>query len=144
MQSRALSIEQIWQPIKWIPDTLRNWLIRQLDTPVDRRTAARKMVANVTANYWEGSEPAAHCVRDISATGAFIYADFQWVPGTIVTMTLRREDQVANSDSPAAVVKARVVRHAQGGSGVQFLYSEKQQRKTLEAFLQSLPEAEPS
>jgi hypothetical protein len=55
-------------------------------------------------------------VRDISTSGAFIYADFKWMPGTIVTMTLRLEDRVVESGSPAvAVARAKVIRHAEDG-----------------------------
>jgi hypothetical protein len=98
------------------------------------------MVANLTAHYWEGTSAAGHTVRDISASGAFIFADFKWMPGTTLTMTLHLEGQVVGSGSPAAtVVRARVVREAPNGVGVQFLCVDKSERKSLEHFLQSIP-----
>src|SRR5437764_1086206 len=106
--------DPILRPVKWLPDWLRDWAIGLLKQRIERRAAPRRMVANLTAHYWEGSGAASHIVRDVSVSGAFIYADFKWVPGTIVTMTLQRQGQVAESDSqPVAVVRAIVVREGQ-------------------------------
>jgi hypothetical protein len=64
--------------------------IRLIERRVERRKAPRRMVANLTAHYWEGTGAAGHAVRDISARGAFIFADFKWMPGTTLTMTRPR------------------------------------------------------
>jgi hypothetical protein len=145
MQSQALPIEQIFQPVRWLPDWLRDWAARLLEGRVERRETARRMVANLAAHYWEGTGRAGHAVRDISLSGAFIFADFKWMPGTILTMTLHLEAQVAGSGSPAAtIVRARVVREAPNGIGVQFLCVDKAERKSLADFLQSIPNAQAS
>lgn len=144
-QSQALPLDPIFQPVRWLPDWLRDWAIRLIERRIERREAPRKIVANLTARYWEGTEAAGHAVRDISASGAFIFADFKWMPGTILTMTLQFEGQVVGSCSPAAtVVRARVVREAPNGVGVQFLCADKAERKSLADFLQSIPAAESS
>lgn len=138
-------MDPILQPVRWLPDWLRDWAIGLLKGRVERRKAPRRMVAHLTAYYWEGNGAAGHGVRDISASGAFLYADFKWGPGTVLTMTLQREGQAAGSSSQtSAVVQARVVRHTQCGVGVQFLYSDKREQKSLEDFLRSVPDAQPS
>jgi hypothetical protein len=145
MQSQALPLDPIFQPVKWLPDWLTQWAIRLVERRLERREAPRRMVANLTANYWEGTGAAGHSVRNISTSGAFISADFKWMPGTILTMTLHWEGQVAGSGSPAAmVVRAKVVRHAPKGVGVQFLYVDKRERKKVANFLQSVPDAQAS
>ncbi|MGI8958216.1 MAG: PilZ domain-containing protein [Bryobacteraceae bacterium] len=128
-----------------LPEWLRDRLKALVKGQLERREAPRKLVANLTAHYWEGSGAASHVVRDISASGAFIYAEFQWLPGTIVTMTLQWEGQVVRSGSPVAVVvRGKVVRHAQSGVGVQFLYSDKREQTKLATFLQGALDARPS
>jgi hypothetical protein len=145
MQSQALPMDQILQPVRWLPDWLRRWATRLLERQVERREAPRRMVAQLTAHYWEGTGAAGHRVRDISASGAFIFAEFKWMPGTILTMTLQLEGQVVGSGSLATtVVRARVVREVPNGVGVQFLYADKAERQSLADFLQKLPEAQSS
>ena len=145
MQNHALPMDPIWQPASWVPDWLRDWVTALLKGPVERREAPRRLVANLTAHYWEGSAAAGHVVRDISVSGAFIFAEFQWVPGTILTITLHRDEQTVGSELPVSVVvRAKVVRLAQPGMGVQFIYSDKRERRALQAFLQGLPDVPPS
>jgi hypothetical protein len=145
MQSEALPIEQIFQPVRWLPDWLRDWAARLLEARIERRETPRRLVENLTAHYWEGTGAAGHTVRDISASGAFIFADFKWMPGTTLTMTLHLQGDVVGSGSPGAtVVRARVVREAPNGMGVQFLCVDKAERRSLEDFLQSVPKAEAS
>src|SRR5260370_30230258 len=102
------------------------------------------MVANLTANYWEGTGAAGHAVRDISTSGAFIAADFKWMPRTILTMTLQWEGQVGSGSPATMVIRAKVVRHAPNGLGVQFVYIDKGEQKKVANFLQSVPDAQSS
>jgi PilZ domain len=133
-------MDQILQPVRWLPDWVRNWAIRLLERQVERREAPRRMVAKLTAHYCEGTGAAGHRRRDISASGAFIFAEFKWMPGTILTMTLQLEGQVVGSGSLATtVVRARVVREVPNGVGVQFLYADKAERQSLADFLHLSP-----
>ena len=142
MHSQAVPMHQIFESAKWLPDWLRHWAIRLFERRLDRREAPRRMVANLTAHYWDGTGPARHAVRDISTSGAFILADFAWIPGTTVTMTLQWAGQVAGSGTAKLPVRTRVVRQAPTGVGVRFLYVDKRERKTLATFLQSIPDAQ--
>jgi hypothetical protein len=144
MQSQALPIDWIfqssrWQPARRLADWLRHWAARQLE----RREAPRKTVANLAANYWDGTAAAAavrHVVRDVSTSGAFIFAAFQWPPGTIVRMTLQLEEPVRGHRPPAPMlVQTKVVHCVPDGLGVQFLDLSKMERQRLMDLLKSIP-----
>ena len=136
MQTQTLAMDWIlqparWQPLRWVAEWLRDRTARQRE----RRQARRRRVAYLTANYFDGTGAASHVVRDVSTNGAFIFADFQWPPGTMVRMTL----QVEGHPFPAAtLVRAVVVRCAQHGIGVQFMPAKKTERRSLANFLKSI------
>ena len=147
MQSQALPIDWTFQPSRWQPtkrlaEWLRHWAARQLD----RREAPRKTIANLAANYWDGTAPAArHVVKDVSAGGAFVFAKFKWQLGTIVTMTLQLEEPIRGHCPLAPVlVRTKVVRCVPDGLGVQFLDLSNMERQRLMDFLKSIPESPPS
>jgi len=147
MQSQDLAMDWIFQPSTWqrtkrFTEWLRHWAARQLDC----REAPRKTIANLAANYWDGTAPAAtHVVKDVSTSGAFIFANFKWPLGTIVTMTLQLEEPVRGHRPPAPVlVRTKVVRCVPDGLGVQFLDLSKMERQRLMDFLNSIPESQPS
>ena len=131
MHSEALPIDWIFQPSRRLTEWLRHWAARQLE----RRQAPRRKVAHLAAHYWEGAANARHTVRDVSNGGAFIWADFKWPQGTIVTLTLQWEGHPA----PAArQVRTKVVRSVSDGFGVQFLCLSKTERRCLADFLKSV------
>jgi PilZ domain len=145
MQGETSPIDRIFRPAKWLPKWLRDLAARLLGRRVERREAPRRIVMNLTAQYWEGSGAAGHLVRDISVSGAFIFADFKWVRGTVLTITLQRDGPIAGSDSLLwVVVRATVVRQAPEGLGVQFVFADKRERKTLATFLRRIPESDVS
>jgi len=74
-------------------------------------------------------------VRDVSTTGAFIFADFKWPPGTIVTLTLQLEGHPA---PVTTLVRTKVVRSVPDGLGVQFLCLSKTERQSLANFLKGV------
>lgn len=136
-------MHQTFQPAKSLRHFLQNRITCLLKNRFDRRAASRTTVENLTAYYWEGTGGAGHSVRDISLTGAFIFVDFRWVPGTIVTMTLQLQNQLVGSGSPVTLqLRARVVCETSSGVGVQFLFANKRERKSLTKFLLRIPEAQ--
>lgn len=143
MHSEALPIGWIFQPSRskssWrLAEWLRHWAARRLD----RREAPRKMLPNLVVHYFDGTGAATHIVRDISNTGAFIYADFQWPPGTIVKLTLELTRVVYDRSAPKPrALQAKVVRCTARGLGVQFLLQKKAESKTLANFLKDIPES---
>jgi hypothetical protein len=136
-------MRQIFQPVKWLGRWVKRRVTRLLENPFERRTARRKKVRNLIAYYWEGTGGAAHAVRDISGGGALILSDFRWVPGTILTITLQLENEAVGSALPRTLeLRAEVVRQASDGLGVQFLFVNKRERKTLTKFLHRIPALE--
>jgi hypothetical protein len=134
-------MHQTFQPAKRLRHFLQNRITCVLKNRLNQRASPRKTVANLTAYYWEGSGAAGHPVQDINLKGAFILVDFRWVPGTIVTMTLQLENQVVGLGSGLTLeLRARVVRQTSCGVGVQFLFANKQERKSLAKFLLRIPE----
>jgi hypothetical protein len=102
----------------------------------ERRQARRRISINLAAHYWDGTSAASHIVRDVSTGGAFVFADFKWPPGTILTMILQLEGQVASGTPLAALpLPTRVVRCTPHGFGVQFMCSSIAERQRLEDFL---------
>src|SRR6266851_3965004 len=118
MHSQALAMDWIFQPARWRPaGWLAEWLRYRAARHLERRQASRQKVVNLAAHYWDGTAAVSHIVRDVSTSGAFIFADFKWPPGTIVTLTLQLESHPA----PTTLVRTKVVRSVPDGLGVQFL-----------------------
>ena len=98
------------------------------------------MLPNLVAQYFDGTGAATHIVRDISNTGAFIYAEFQWPPGTIVKLTLELTHVVYDRRAPKPrELQAKVVRCTARGLGIQFLLQKKAESKNLANFLKDIP-----
>ena len=137
MPSKALPIDWVFQPVRWRPvwglaEWLRHWTARQLE----RRQAPRQRVHNLAAHYWDGTAANSHVVRDVSTGGAFIFAEFKWPMGTIVTMTLQLEGHPA-----PLLARTKVVRSVPDGLGVQFLCFSRTERRSLADFLKTVPES---
>jgi len=95
---------------------------------------------------WRSRPRGGHIVKNVSAGGAFIFANFKWPPGTIVTMTLQLEEEPVRGHRPPVpvLVQTKVVRCVPDGLGVQFLDLSKMERQRLMDFLKSIPESQPS
>lgn len=96
-----------------------NWLMSD-----ERRKALRRKSLQLVAYYWDGANPVAHPVRDVSSTGFYLFTDQRWYLGTILAVTLQRTE--ADDDDPqrAISVNARVVRVSEDGVGFEFLLPE--------------------
>jgi hypothetical protein len=139
MQSQALAMDWIFEPARWRPaGWLAEWLRHRAARQLERRQGTRQRVANLAAHYWDGTAAVSHVVRDVSTTGAFIFADFKWPPGTIVTLTLQLETHPALAPT---LVRTKVVRSVPDGFGVQFLFLSKTERQSLADFLKGIAES---
>jgi Flp pilus assembly protein TadG len=120
-------------------------------TPAEPRRAPRVFEPKVVVYYWDGSVPAAaHQLRDISLTGAYLYTSERWYPGTIVRLLLQERTPPIGGDSigePAAgtapgaastSVPARVVRHGSDGVAVEFLFRSSEDRQLLAELVASM------
>jgi hypothetical protein len=105
---------------------------------LERREEPRRRVATLAANYFEGSSAASYVVRDISTKSAFLLDDVKWLLGTIRTLTLEETGSPGYSQRPPlpVVLRTKVVRCAQDGLGVQFVFLSKEERQSLADFLE--------
>lgn len=117
------------QPAPWKTTTAKNWLQRLLSPdPPDPRKAPREALSWLVAYFFTGGNSVAHGIRDISATGLYVFTDERWYLGTVVRITLtdRREPTPERSFT----VNAKAVRSGDDGVGFHFvLNGEKELRR---------------
>lgn len=104
----------------------RNWLQRWWSP--DPRRAPRTESPGLAAYYWNGATPVAHGVRDISSTGLYMVTEERWYPGTLVLMTLQRNDGGEEAAERSVAVLSRAVRWGPDGVGLQFVLSDEHDR----------------
>jgi Flp pilus assembly protein TadG len=95
-----------------------NWLFAE-----DRRQAQRLQSLPLVAFYWDGKEPVAHAVLNISSSGLYLLTDQRWYPGTVVTVILQRAKATDTDPNRAISVHGKVVRSASDGVGLEFIWS---------------------
>jgi len=131
------------------PLTLR--FLRWLFPEVNQRRAKRFPTPGLVAYYWTGGAPYSYQVGDISATGLFLLTRERWAPGTLIQMTLQKQDgKIHHSDSSICLL-SEVVRWGENGAGFNFVLSDYEDvltygimpgeaidRKSVERFLQKI------
>lgn len=132
------------------PRPPRNWLERWWSP--DPRKAPRESPPGLAAYYWNGAAPVAHGIRDISSSGIYVVTEERWYPGTLVLMTLQRNDAGEEEAERSVAVQTRAVRWGHDGVGLQFVLPDSKDlrrkndntlmeganRKEFERFLQQL------
>src|SRR5262245_26144268 len=92
--------------------------------PNHTKRAVRYLSPSIAAYWWDGGTPTPRQLRDISATGAFLYTSERWYPGTILTVTLQKERQDGKECAASSIsLPCKVVRHHADGVGVHFMFS---------------------
>jgi len=104
----------------------RNWLQRWWSP--DPRKAPRDGVPGLAAYYWNGEAPMAHGIRNISFSGLYVVTEERWYPGTLVLMTLQRNDLGEEMAERSIAVQTRAVRWGPDGVGLQFILPDEQDR----------------
>jgi Flp pilus assembly protein TadG len=123
-----------------------DWLFAE-----DRRQAQRLQSLPLVAFYWDGKEPVAHAVLNISSSGLYLLTDQRWYPGTVVSVTLQRAKASDADPNRAISVHGKVVRSAPDGVGLEFIWSrdhdplrrddhpaKEADMKTLKSFIKNL------
>ncbi len=111
---------------RWKVADSRSWLQRFLDPePPDPRKAERQTLTGLVAYFFTGGRPVAHPVRDISATGIFVFTEERWYPGTVVRITMT--DQQDPTSQRSLTLNGKVVRAAEDGVGFQFLLKDEKE-----------------
>jgi Flp pilus assembly protein TadG len=90
-------------------------------TSRERRRVKRQETLPLVAHFWDGGAPMAHKVRDISSHGLYLLTQQRWYPGTLVTLSLQREDLSASDPNRSVSVQARVIRADEDGVGFTFV-----------------------
>lgn len=118
--------------------SVKSWLNNLLST--DSRKAQRQHVPGLVAYYWHGGNPIAHEIQNVSSTGFYLLTKEQWLPGTLVTMTLQRGDgtDIDVSSERHIAVQSLVVRRGEDGVGLVFIPFETK-GSDQEAVLKSTP-----
>ena len=125
--------------------------LRWLFPEVNQRRAKRYSTPGLVAYYWTGGAPYSYQVGDMSATGLFLLTKERWAPGTLIQMTLQKQDgRINNSDSSICVL-TEVVRWGENGAGFNFVLTDYENvldygivpgeaidRKSVERFLQKI------
>jgi Flp pilus assembly protein TadG len=104
----------------------------------EKRRSVRYASPELVAYFWEGGAPRAHPLKDISLTGAYIFAGDLWLVGTILDITLQMTDDGKASGAPFWSVHGKVVRHGPDGFGVDFMWRGDEDRKACKSLLHSL------
>ncbi len=114
---------------RWKVADSRSWFQRLLEPePPDPRKAQREVLTGLVAYFFTGGRPVAQSVRDISATGVFVFTEERWYPGTVVRITLT--DQHDPSTERSLTLNAKVVRATSDGVGFQFLLKDEKEGST--------------
>ena len=97
----------------------KSWLERFLTPDSDR--AERRSPEQFAAYRWTGTEVRNEPVRDISATGVYIYTKDRWPVDSIVSLTMQRKGALELLAERRITAHARVVRCDDEGVGFSFV-----------------------
>lgn len=125
--------------------------LRWLFPEVNQRRAKRFPTPGLVAYYWTGGAPYSYHVGDMSATGLFLLTKDRWAPGTLIQMTLQKQDGRTNRPEDSICVLTEVVRWSKDGAGFNFVLSDDEgafeyqfapgevvDRKSVEEFMQKI------
>lgn len=115
---------EVTAPEKQESDPLTIRFLRWLFPDVNQRRAKRYPTPGVVAYYWTGGAPYSYHVGDISATGLFLLTKERWAPGTLIQMTIQRQDGRINNSESSICVLSEVVRWGENGAGFNFILSD--------------------
>ena len=106
----------------------KSWLQRLFSRgPRELRNATRVPISGIVAYFFTGGVPEPHLIRDISAHGIYIFTDERWYLGTVIRVTITDRQKLAAQHS--ITVNARVVRWGNDGAGLDFVFTEDNNRR---------------
>lgn len=121
MTSEKKKIEQLEEKDQAsLPVRILRWLFPD----VNERRATRYPTPGLVAFYWTGGAPHSYQVGDMSATGLFLLTKERWAPGTLIQMTLQRQDGRPYSAENSICVLSEVVRWGENGAGFNFVLTD--------------------
>ena len=114
----------------------KSWLERFLTPDSDR--AERRSPEQFAAYRWSGTAVTHDPVRDISATGVYIYTKDRWPVDAIVSMTMQRQGPIELLAERRITAHARVVRCDDEGVGFSFVVPKDSHASQWKALLDHL------
>ncbi len=118
---------------------------------MQKQRAVRYPSPRIVAHYWDGGAPKEHPVRDISLTGAYLYATERWYIGTVIEVALQELPGPGEAPSGVSVLclRGKIVRDDQDGIGIAFMLRTKEELKALKQFMSNTvasagPDLEPA
>ena len=104
---------------------------------LQKQRAVRYPSPRIVAHYWDGGAPKEHPVRDISLTGAYLYATERWYIGTVIEVALQELPGPGETPSGVSVLclRGKIVRHEPDGIGITFMLRTKEELKALRQFM---------
>jgi hypothetical protein len=124
-----------------MPPSILQELKKWLRGDSDRRVQARRAASLITAFYYEGGTPTPHQLRDISYSGAYLYTEQRWYPGTLIRLALQTGTSAsaqgeAVPNFSAVMIWAKVVRHGDDGVGLEFVDLTVKEKNELKLLLE--------
>lgn len=112
----------------------------------DPRRGSRDKSPPLVAYFWDGGEPVAHTVKNISSSGFYLDTSERWLLGTLIMMTLQRTSTDPQRPDCSVIVMSKVIHHGEDGVGFAFVPMESAgspagpgshaaDRRTLDKFL---------
>ena len=115
--------KQAARPKGSAPNKISSWLNPET-LHRDRRRAVRRTVPGMVAFYFTGGAPQPYTVADISATGFYLVTRDQWMPETMIQMTLQKPVTEGKQRRESLTVLTRIVRRGEDGIGAEFVMPE--------------------
>ena len=112
------------------------WIEKLLVPESDR--ADRRPAGSFAAYYWSDGALRQDAVRDISASGAYIYTNERWAVGTVVALTLQNPGPLEMSPERRITTRAKVVRSGDDGIGLTFLAANDPESRLWESLVENV------
>lgn len=116
----------------------KGWLEKFWSSHSER--AERRSVDHFAAYRWDGSALKRDRVKDISATGVYIFTRELWQPGAVFSLTMQKEGPLQRSPERRIAVQARVVRYGEDGAGLAFVMHDDRESRQWESLRERLIE----
>jgi hypothetical protein len=87
----------------------------------EHRKNNRRRTPPVVAYFWDGGQPVAHSVQNISPNGFYLLTKERWLLGTLIMMTLQRTTTDSSRADCSIIVMSKVIRHGDDGVGFSFI-----------------------
>lgn len=87
----------------------------------DARRGSRKRTPPLVAYFWDGGQPVAHEIRNISADGFYLATSERWLLGTLIMMTLQRTSTDPGQPNCSVIIMSKVIRHGEDGVAFSFM-----------------------